>query len=153
MVKFFTTFGTMTKKPPILFFYNRISFYFPQRNKLKTFLIDMARTEGYKIHEIRIVFCDNKTVRDINRTFLKHDYDTDIITFPFSEKDQPLEAELYINIPQIKKQAKEWGCTFKQELHRIILHGLLHLCGYNDKTGQEKKEIRLKEDHYLAKYL
>ncbi len=113
----------------------------------------MARSEGYKINEIRIIFCDKKTVREINRTFLQHDYDTDIITFPFSKEGQPLEAELYISIPQTKKQAKEWGCSFKQELHRIIFHGLLHLCGYNDKTGEEQKEIRRKEDHYLNAYL
>jgi rRNA maturation RNase YbeY len=143
----------MTKKPPILFFYNTDSFYFPNRSKLKTFLMGLAWSEGYKIHEIRIIFCDKKTVRDINRNFLKHDYDTDIITFPFSENDLPIEAELYISIPQIKKQAKEWGCSFKQELHRIIFHGLLHLCGYNDKTTQQKEEIRQKEDYYLNKYL
>lgn len=153
MVKFFTTFGIMTKKENILFFYNTDSFYFPNRNKLISFLANMIQSEGYSIREIRIIFCGKKTVREINRKYLHHDYDTDIITFPFSEKNQPIEAELYINIPRIKEQAKEWGCSFKQELHRIIFHGLLHLCGYNDKTSEEQKEIRRREDYYLNMYL
>jgi rRNA maturation RNase YbeY len=119
---------------------------------LRSFLNELVRAEGYKLKEIRIIFCDKKTLKDINRKYLKHDYDTDIITFPFSDINQPVEAELYISIPRIKEQAKEWGCSFKQEFHRVIFHGLLHLCGYNDKTPEQKSEVRSKEDHYLKVY-
>ena len=91
-------------------------------------------------------------MRAINKKYLSHDYDTDIITFPFSNPDEPIEAELYINIPVLKEQAKDFNCSFKEELHRIIFHGILHLCGYNDKSPAEKTAIRSKEDYYLTQY-
>jgi rRNA maturation RNase YbeY len=91
-------------------------------------------------------------MREINKKFLAHDYDTDIITFPFSNSNNPIEAELYISIPKIREQAEEWNCSFKEELHRVIFHGALHLCGYNDKKEGEKKLMREKENYYLGKY-
>lgn len=114
---------------------------------------NLCRKEKKSINEIRIIFSDRKAMRTINKKFLSHDYDTDIITFPFSNDNMPLEAELYINIPILKKQAKDYNSSFKEELHRVIFHGLLHLCGYNDKTPEEINEIRKKENYYLQKYL
>ena len=147
----FANFESM-KNQNILFFYHTPSFYFPQRNKLKKFIYDLCKKENKSISEIRIIFSDKKTMRTINKKFLSHDYDTDIITFPFSDHIMPIEAELYINVPIIKKQAKDFNCSFKEELHRIIFHGLLHLCGFNDKTPEEINEIRKKENYYLKKY-
>jgi len=92
-------------------------------------------------------------MRTINKKYLNHDYDTDIITFPFSSPEMPIEAELYISIPKIKEQAKEFNCSFKEELHRVIFHGVLHLCGYNDKTPSQVAQMRAKENFYLKKYL
>ncbi len=92
-------------------------------------------------------------MRTINKKYLNHDYDTDIITFPFSSPEMPIEAELYISIPKIKEQAKEFNCSFKEELHRVIFHGVLHLCGYNDKTTSQISQMRAKENFYLEKYL
>jgi len=148
----FTNFDVMKKKSKIIFFYKAVSFYFRDRNRLKSFIIEIAESEGFKIEEIRIIFCDKRTLREINRKFLNHNYDTDIITFRLSNIKHPLEAELYISIPRLKEQAKEWGSSFKQELHRIIFHGLLHLCGYNDKTAEQKTEIRAKEDYLLKTF-
>ncbi|MFN9710411.1 MAG: rRNA maturation RNase YbeY [Bacteroidota bacterium] len=141
------------KNENILFFYQISSFSFTKRNKLKNFMRNLCRKEKKSINEIRIIFSDRKAMRTINKKFLSHDYDTDIITFPFSNDNMPLEAELYINIPILKKQAKDYNSSFKEELHRVIFHGLLHLCGYNDKTPEEINEIRKKENYYLQKYL
>ena len=136
----------------IYFYYNTPIGYFPSRNKLKNFILTLCRKEGKKVAEIRIIFCDKKELRSINRQFLQHDYDTDIITFPFSTPNSPLEAELYISVPKIKEQSKEWNCSFQEELHRIIFHGVLHLCGYNDKKKKEITIMREKEQEYLADY-
>ena len=145
-------FWTVNEIKNIFFFENYFSFTLKDRNRLKSFLHLLCRKEKHQLEEIRIIFCDRKEIREINNKFLKHNYDTDIISFPFSEKNKPIEAELYICIPRIKEQAKEWNCSFKEELHRVIFHGVLHLCGYNDKTPTEKLKMREKENHYLKEY-
>jgi rRNA maturation RNase YbeY len=136
----------------VRFFYNTPVSAFKHRNKLKEFILQLCKKEGKKLKEIRIIFCDKKNLRSINRQFLQHDYDTDIITFPFSSTGEPIEAELYISFPKIKEQAKEWRCSIGEELHRIIFHGVLHLCGYNDKKKAEIKVMREKEQEYLDLY-
>jgi probable rRNA maturation factor len=136
----------------ILFFNNYGSFTLKERTRLKSFLNQLCKKERYQLEEVRIIFCDNKEIRDINRKFLNHNYVTDIITFAFSEKENPIEGEIYICVPRVKEQAKEWSCTFKEELHRVIFHGVLHLCGYNDKSPNEKLIMRAKENQYLSKY-
>ena len=116
------------------------------------FIGHLVKKEGRSVEQIRIIFCEKKQLREINKKFLNHDYDTDIITFPFSSPEIPIEAELYISISKIKEQAKDFKCSFKEELHRVIFHGVLHLCGYNDKTAAEVAQMRAKENFYLEKY-
>jgi probable rRNA maturation factor len=136
----------------IFFFQNYSAFTLKERKRLKSFLQLLCKKEKHLLAEIRIIFCDSKEIRAINKKFLAHDYETDIITFPFSEKNKPIEGELYICIPRIKEQAKEWKCSFKEELHRVIFHGMLHLCGYNDKSHAEKLRMRERENYYLSRY-
>ena len=88
---------------------------------------------------------------EINRQFLTHDFYTDIITFDLSETDV-IQAEIYISIDRVKDNALQLGVSFKSELHRVIFHGVLHLCGYKDKIKVEKEEMRKKEEFFLAKY-
>jgi probable rRNA maturation factor len=104
------------------------------------------------VEQIRIIFCTDEQLLAINRQFLQHNYFTDIITFPFSGKGQPLEAELYISIDRIRTNAADWQTTVQRELHRVIFHGVLHLCGYNDKSSQQIKKMREREDYYLRLY-
>jgi rRNA maturation RNase YbeY len=85
----------------------------------------------------------------MNRDFLQHDYYTDIITFGLSEKNQPIEAEIYISIDRVKDNALSLGVAYKEEMLRVIFHGALHLCGYKDKTKSEISAMRAKEDQYL----
>lgn len=86
----------------------------------------------------------------LNTQFLNHDYDTDIITFSVTEHPLPIESDFALGWSQIQKQAIEWNEPFIRELHRIVVHGLLHCIGYNDHTDEEQKVIRSKEDYYLS---
>lgn len=137
----------------IRFFYQSPAFYFPKRRELKSFLQQLIQQEGRRVEQIRIIFCTDEQLLAINRQFLQHNYFTDIITFPFSGKGEPLEAELYISIDRIRSNAADWQTTVQRELHRVIFHGVLHLCGYNDKSSQQIKKMREREDYYLRLYL
>lgn len=140
--------------PPIRFFYQIKSFQVRQAKTLKFFISNtLFRKEKVEIREVRIIFCNDKQLLKINRDFLKHDYYTDIITFNFSSNNKALEAELYISIERVKDNALTSSVSFSEELHRVIFHGCLHLCGYNDKTSQQIKKIRKMENHYLRLYL
>ena len=141
------------KQQPIAFFFQAPSFYFPNRSRLKLFLLKLIRQEGRSAQSIRIIFCTDEQLLHINREYLQHDYYTDIVTFPFSGKNEPLDAELYISIDRIRSNAADWATTTQQELHRVIFHGVLHLCGYNDKSSQQIRKMREREDYYLRLYL
>lgn len=140
------------KNTSVQFFIPEVSFAFRNRNKLKSFLVKLIKKEGYSLKQLNIIFCTDKTLLEMNRTFLKHDYFTDIITFPLSEINQPIEAELYISIDRVKENARINNETFTRELHRVVFHGCLHLTGYKDKSSQQIKRIRERESHYLRLY-
>lgn len=140
------------KNTNVHFFYPAVSFAFRNRKKLKSFLEKLFKLEGFVLKQLNIIFCTDKALLEMNRKFLKHDYFTDIITFPLSDKNQPIEAELYISIDRIKENARINNETYTRELHRVIFHGCLHLSGYNDKSSQQIKRIRERETHYLRLY-
>lgn len=124
-----------------------------ERYKLKKYIINIGKKELTHLKDIRIVFCSDEYLLEINRTFLQHDYFTDIITFDLTEHGQlGKNAEIYISIDRIKSHSIDFQTTIKKELHRVIFHGILHLCGYKDKKKSEKKIMREKEDFYLSKY-
>ena len=102
----------------------------------------------YKTGEISIIFCSDDYLLDINKKYLNHDYFTDIITFNYNENNTII-GDLFISIDRVKENAKELKVDFNNELFRVIIHGVLHLCGYNDKTQDQQKEIRAKEDEFL----
>lgn len=134
------------------FFYQEIQFSFSNRNLLKLFLNKLFKKEGYVLEELNVIFCTDDALLEMNRNFLQHDYYTDIITFPISSGKSPIIAELYISIDRVKDNAKAGGVSFKEELHRVIFHGCLHLAGYGDKSSQQIKKMREREDHYLRLY-
>ena len=113
----------------------------------------LFKKEGSMLRSLNVIFCTDDALLVINRDFLNHDYYTDIITFPINKDKSSVEAELYISIDRVKENAKEGNVSFKEELHRVIFHGCLHLVGYNDKSSQQIKEMREREDHYLRLYL
>lgn len=101
--------------------------------------------------ELNYIFCSDIFLHEINKTYLGHHTYTDIITFDYSEKNShEIEGEIYISVDRVKENAVTYQKTFHQELHRVIIHGVLHLLGYGDKTGEEQKEMRKKEEACLS---
>lgn len=122
------------------------------RNRLKDFLVKMARSEGYRLNSLSVVFCSDDYLLEVNRTYLRHDYFTDIITFDYAGEKGAVEGELFISAHRVKENAKTFGVTVEKELHRVIFHGLLHLCGYRDKSKKDIALMREREEFYLHKY-
>lgn len=141
---------TATEK--IKFHYIVQPFHFSNRIQLKSFLYGCLKKEGKSINALNYIFCNDEYLLDINRQYLNHDTLTDIITFELSSKSQPLLSDIYISIDMIRMNAGEYGTSFKQELHRVIFHGALHLLGYKDKSEAQSKLMRLKEDEWLHAY-
>ncbi|MDQ3681707.1 MAG: rRNA maturation RNase YbeY [Bacteroidota bacterium] len=140
-------------KPSIQFHYLFDQrFYFPHRKNLKKFLLALFKKEGYSVDTVNYIFCSDAFLLDINLEFLKHDSFTDIISFKLSDENQSIIADIYISIEQVISNSKSLNIPFKNEFHRVMFHGVLHLCGYNDKTKEEKITIRKKEDFYLGQY-
>lgn len=137
----------------IFFFFEQKAPSLTERTQLKHFIKNLFLKEGYQLLSLNVVFCSDDFLIKINRVYLKHNSYTDIITFLLSDPQHPIEAELYISVDRVKDNASSNGSTFKKELHRVIFHGCLHLCGYNDKSSQEIIVIRKAEDAYLRSYL
>lgn len=101
---------------------------------------------------ITVTLLTDDALLEINQNFLKHDFYTDIITFTYSEKNEPIEAELFISADMVASNAKKYNVTYHKELLRVIFHGCLHLCGFNDYTEKEKREMKREENFYVMKY-
>lgn len=104
--------------------------------------------EGKLVGDISFIFCSDDYLLDVNRKYLDHDYYTDIITFDYVE-DIIITGDIFISIDRVKENAKQFFCSFEDELSRILIHGVLHLLGYKDKTKRDKKLMTEKEDFYL----
>lgn len=140
----------MKKDTSILFFHEDTSFQLKDRTIVRTWLKKVAKKEGYSIVGLNYIFCSDKYLLQINKDFLNHDYYTDIITFDQSEVKGKIEGDIFISIDRVKDNAKTVGSTFKQELHRVLAHGLLHLTGYKDKTPKDAKKMRAMEEAALV---
>lgn len=141
-----------SSKSKVCFFFQDVKVNLANRTRLKRYIQSIFIQEGKKLDFINYIFCTDKALLEINRQFLKHDFYTDIITFDLSETDS-VQAEIYISVDRVRENALQLGVSFKSELHRVILHGVLHLCGYKDKSKREKKEMGEKEEFFLAQYL
>ena len=128
------------------------TFTFKDRTTLKAFIVQLFEKEHTALERLDYIFCTDEFLLELNITHLKHDTYTDIITFPLSEANTPVISDVYISIDRIKQNAASLRTSFTQELHRVIFHGALHLCGYKDKTQTDKKVMRDKEDFYLGSY-
>ncbi|MCB0686359.1 MAG: rRNA maturation RNase YbeY [Saprospiraceae bacterium] len=116
--------------------------------EIMSWLKGVAAEEGKSIDHILYVFCDDSFLLDLNQQYLNHDTLTDIITFPYS--DNPISAEIYISLERVQENAAAYNNgNYYLELCRVIVHGLLHMCGYNDHNPLEKETMRNKESHYL----
>ena len=109
----------------------------------------VAESEIRKIGDISIVFCSDNYILDVNMKYLQHDYFTDIITFDYCESDV-LSGDLFISVDSVRENAVHYGTDFEEELHRVMVHGVLHLIGYDDHTEADQKIMREKENYYLS---
>ncbi len=116
---------------------------------IKTWIEKIITSEGKKLGEINYIFCDDEYLLHINQVFLQHDYYTDIITFD-NVRGKTVSGEIFVSLQRIKDNASLISKNYEEEKKRVIAHGILHLCGYKDKTDEQQKEMRAKEDYYLA---
>ncbi|MES2376934.1 MAG: rRNA maturation RNase YbeY [Bacteroidota bacterium] len=137
--------------PAIHFFEEDVTYKLKSKLKVKQWIKDTIVAEGYKLQELTYIFCSDAYLLQINQQYLDHDTYTDIITFDNSEFEGEIVGDIFISIPRIKENALKFKVSEADELHRVIIHGALHLLGYKDKTPVDNKNMTQKEDHYLAK--
>ncbi len=133
----------------ITYHFEQTKFVFRQKTLTSKWLRLVAESEIRRIGDISIIFCSDNYILDINRRYLGHDYFTDIITFDYCEGDR-LSGDLFISVDSVRENSVEYGTEFKDELNRVIVHGILHLIGYDDHTEEDVKVMRSKEDYYLS---
>lgn len=136
----------------ISYFCEDIIFKFNHKRLTNNWLKNVAMNESRKVGQINIIFCSDEYELDINKKYLSHDYYTDVITFDYCEGNV-LSGDLFISIDSVKDNAKTFGASFKDELDRVIVHGVLHLIGYDDHTEPDQKVMREKENFYLDRRL
>ena len=158
--------------PSIFFFTESVAFTLRHKNALRHWLSACALTERKQVDTFNYIFCSDKYLRKINKQYLDHDYYTDIITFSSAASVEMLVpasgsklkekksvskkqhavigGDIYISIDRVKENAKQYEQTVKDELHRVMAHGVLHLCGYGDKSASEEKKMRKMEEKWLS---
>ena len=132
--------------------YNNIDNNFRIKNKIKIkkWILKSIEAEKKNVNFISFNFCSDGFILELNNNALKHNYYTDIITFELNNKNENIEGDIYISVDRVKENAKILKESFTDELHRVIIHGVLHLCGYKDKSSKESKKMREKENYYLS---
>lgn len=122
------------------------------KRAVSAWLRDVARAEDRGVGELAVVFTLDEYLLEVNRKYLGHDYMTDIITFDYGEGLEAISGDLLISIDTVRENAAKFGVSAAHELLRVMVHGVLHLCGYKDATEQEQQEMRAKEDFYIEQY-
>lgn len=124
-----------------------------EKRKVAAWLKLVAEQEGYTLGDVTYIFCSSEVHRKMNIDFIGHDYFTDIITFDYSELDEGVvSGDIFIDVETVADNARIYGVTARQEMLRVVVHGVLHLCGQKDKDPEDEKEMHRKEDKYLAMY-
>ncbi|KAA6325413.1 Endoribonuclease YbeY [termite gut metagenome] len=120
-----------------------------QKRAVASWIKTVAGSYGKKVGDIACIFCSDEKILEINRQYLQHDYYTDIITFDYTEGDK-ISGELFISLDTVQTNAQQYHTAYKDELHRVIIHGILHLCGMNDKVPDEKILMEESENRALT---
>ncbi len=129
-------------------FNSQNDFVLDREKSLAAWLMDIAENEGYEIGDLGYVFCSDDFLLEINKQYLDHDTYTDIVTFDYTEGTL-LNGEMYISTERVEDNAIDFGVSFEVELRRVMAHGLLHMCGYADKTKEDIEAMRAKEEESL----
>lgn len=134
----------------IVFFNEDIDFKFGQKNQLKAWLKKVAESEGFKMRDLNYIFCSDEYLHKINLEYLDHDTYTDIITFDNSEEEEDIEGDIFVSIERVKDNSQELKTEFLDEFKRVLVHGLLHLCGYDDHSDEDEAQMRELESKYIS---
>ena len=137
--------------PSISFFEEDISFKLKNKAHVRQWITAAIQNEGFKLKELTYIFCSDSYLLQINQQYLDHDTYTDIITFDNSESNKIVTGDIFISIDRIRENAAKFNVPENTELHRVIIHGVLHLLGYKDKSAPDKQKMTEKEDFYLSK--
>ena len=132
----------------VSYFTEDISFTFKEKRRTSRWLKLVAESEIRRLGDISVIFCSDNYILDVNMKYLQHDYFTDIITFDYCEGDK-LSGDLFISVDSVRENSIYYKTQFEEELNRVIVHGLLHLIGYDDHTPEEQTQMREKENYYL----
>ena len=133
----------------VSFFTEDIKFPFKEKRLTSRWLKFVAESEAKRLGDISVIFCSDNYILDVNIKYLHHDYYTDIITFDYCEGNK-LSGDLFISVDSVRENASFYGTEFADELNRVIVHGLLHLIGYDDHTEEDIAQMRAKENYYLS---
>jgi len=133
---------------PVNFFSEDIEFKLPDEARIRTWIGKTLALEGKSAAAINYIFTSDAYLHRMNVDYLDHDTLTDVITFPYSESDE-IEGDIFISIDRIRDNAQQFGAAFDVELRRVMAHGALHLCGYLDKTPEDKQRMSVKEDEAI----
>jgi len=136
---------------PVFFFEEDIKFKPKNKTALRDWIKDAIIAEGARLEELNYIFCSDNYLIELNRQYLDHDTYTDIITFNNSETEGLISGDIFISVERIRENAAKFSTSETNELHRVIIHGVLHLLGYKDKSKANKELMTQKEDQYLAK--
>jgi rRNA maturation RNase YbeY len=135
-------------EPILSFEIHEIDFILEQEDAVDSWILLVLSRHGVEVQGITYIFCSDDYLLELNREHLDHDYYTDILTFPLSEPGEPLVADIFISIDRVQENAAEFGTSFRDELHRVMIHGVLHLAGFDDH-GEEEARMREREDAAL----
>lgn len=139
--------------PAITFQNEDIPFNLPEKTKIRNWIKKIILQTGpLKTFQINFIFCSDQFLHNLNKTYLKHDTFTDIITFDYSESDLILESDVFISVERVKENSTKYNADFLTELRRVMIHGILHLLGYTDKTKDQREKMREKENECLNLY-
>jgi len=136
----------------IQFFSEETSFILKNKNAIRLWLIKAINEENKKPWYINFIFCNDQYLLELNKLYLNHSTLTDILTFPFIEDPDIISGDIYISVERVEENARIFGETKETEFRRVMVHGVLHLIGYKDKTGIQKKAMRQKENYYLNQF-
>ena len=136
-------------------FYNQETDFLPKgRTKINQWVRETIHNEGYRVGEVTYIFCSSESHLEMNRQYVGHDYFTDVITFDYCDLEgrKIVSGDIFIDPFTVEDNSRILGTNPTEELHRVIIHGVLHLCGYKDKSDQDAAQMRQKEDFYLQRF-
>ena len=138
----------------VRYYNDSCSYRLPEKRRTTEWLRRVAEEEGYALGDVNYIFCSAERLLEMNRQFLGHDYFTDVITFDYSDRKgaRTVSGDIFIDVETVADNARIYGATTTAEMRRVVVHGVLHLCGQKDKTPRAERQMHRKEDKYLSMF-